>query len=105
MRMAHLAWAGVIALALATDAHAQNFQSAISGIKPSDVQFKKVDTSSAIGGAPSLTEAGQFSFGLTGLFRKITNFNRPTPTATRVPTPQYNSRFTPLKPINATIVR
>lgn len=105
MRKAHLVLAGLIALALAPNARAQNFQSAISGVKPSDVQFKKVDTSGAIGGTSSLTTIGKSPFSLTGFFRRITGLGQPKSVIAPVPAPQYKSSFTPLPPINSTVNR
>ncbi len=58
MRFARLALAGFLALGCAGSASAQNFQSAISGVKPSDITFKQVDTGSTIAG-PSQLDASR----------------------------------------------
>jgi hypothetical protein len=104
MRKAKWIVGAVLAFSFAGLAAAQQFQSALTGVRPSDVQFRKIDTSGAIA-SPSLTSMGQSRFSLSSFFRRLNPFAPSTPARIVVPRQQYPSAFDPLPPINSTINR
>ena len=103
MRLERWAFLAVVALVFANNASAQNFQSALTGIKPSDVQQRKVDTANAMGGVAQLSSVGQPRFSLTSFFRKITTFGGTTLGRSNIPNQQYNNAYKPLQPVNSTV--
>ena len=93
----------IFALALAGNAHAQNFQSALTGVSPANIQGKKVDVKGALVG-PSLTSAGTSGFSLTSFFRQVVGLGNPTISgSSNIPAPRYANAYNPLPPINSTV--
>jgi hypothetical protein len=110
MRLLRWAFVGVLALALTDRAQAQTNigpiqPNALTGIKPSDVQFKKVDTTSLLRAPiPAANTAGTNSFSLTGIFRRLTGTGTtPIMGRSNIPAPQYQSAVTPLLPVMSTV--
>jgi hypothetical protein len=104
MRLLRWACIGIFALLLNGAARAQNFQSGLTGVKPADVKFKPIDTGGAIAGVPPLTSAGQSSFSLSGMFRKLSGFGSRTFGSSSVPA-QAPNIVTPRPPVNSTVNR
>lgn len=105
MRLLRWACAGILALALTDRANAQDFQSALTGIKPSDVQFKQVDISGALRATNPVIESGsQNRFSLSNFFRRLTGPSTKTIIGrSNIPAPQYPSAIMPLAPIMSTV--
>jgi hypothetical protein len=109
MRRSRWAWAGIVALALSGSARAQtsNYSSALTGIKPSDVQFKQVDISGALRAPNGVVSTGSSNgFSLSNFFRKLMGPS-PTPVMGRsnIPSAQYPSAVMPLPPVSSTVPR
>jgi hypothetical protein len=107
MRQTRWALAGVLALVLAGGARAQNFQNALTGVKPENVQFRKVDTSATLRAPVTVLNSSSSSgFSLTNFFRRLV---APSPKSIQgmsaVPAPQYKNPFMPLPPVASTINR
>lgn len=109
--MRHLRWAlpGIFALAIAGSASAQtagNFSSGLTGVSPSAIKFKTIDTSTALQGATGAVNAGtsNSSFSLSGFFRKLVG---PSPKqvigVSNIPAAQYRAAFAPLPPVIGTV--
>jgi hypothetical protein len=96
---------GVFALALAGDAHAQNFQSALTGVSPANIQFKQIDLSGAVAGTPALPSAGGSGFSLTNFFRQVVGLGPTLSGSSTIPAPRYSNAYNPLPPINSTVGR
>jgi predicted Zn-dependent protease len=115
MRRARWLMLGIFALAMCGVAAAQSanvpqgsFSSALTGIRPTDVQFKQIDTA-ALARAPvnTLQQTGQSRFSLTNFFRKMfmptakpTRGVSPLPDPQSVPGWQFpNSPIKPVQPV------
>jgi len=85
-------------------ASAQDYSSALTGVKPSDVKFKTIDTSSVLR-TPSMTTSslGQ-TFSLTNFFRKFTGpSTKPVRGVSAIPKAQYRSPVTPRLPTSSQV--
>lgn len=123
MRRARWTLAALFALAVCVSADAQSanvpkiapsgFSSAMTGIKPTDVQFRQIDTNKLLrapGPVVQQVQAKKFSFG--SFLRKITGIGSapvrgvsPLPNPKTVPGWQFqNSPIKPMKPILPTPV-
>ena len=118
--MRHARWSLAAALALAVGglAHGQGanipqfqpagFSSALTGIKPTDVQFRQVDTQALLRApAPTMTNVSQNRFSFKNLFRNVFSFGgktvhgvSPLPDPKTVPGWQFpSSPIRPVKPV------
>jgi hypothetical protein len=102
---ARWAWAAILALGLTGGAKAQDLSSALTGVKPSNLQFKQVDTSGALRSPISAMNSGSSSrFSLTGIFRKLAAPSpKPIIGVSNIPAQQYPNGFAPSLPINSTV--
>jgi hypothetical protein len=105
MRLFRWAFAGALALALAGDGQAQDYSSALTGVNPSSVTGKRIDTSGAISGTPVLSGAAGNSFSLSSFFRRMTGFGAPIMGGSSVPVPTFSNPVAPSLPINSTVSR
>jgi len=103
MRITHWAIAGVCALAMSGTANAQNFQSGLTGVRPSDVTFRQVDTGSVVQGTPSLPTSMQSRWSFSSFFRKVTNFGSTTRGSSNIPAQQYPNIVEPLRPTSSRV--
>jgi len=116
MRRARWLMLGVFSLAMCGVAAAQtanvpqgSFSSALTGIRPTDVQFKQIDTTGLLR-APvnTLQQTGGSRFSLTNFFRKMfmpsaspTRGVSPLPDPQKVPGWQFSN--SPIKPVQPVI--
>jgi hypothetical protein len=117
MRLARWSLVAVVALAVHGSADAQstnlprgNFSSGLTGIRPTDVQFRQIDTTALTRGTAAPVQniaQGQSGFSLGRFFKKLFTFgsNRttgvsPLPNPGTVPGWQFpNSPIKPMQPI------
>jgi hypothetical protein len=114
MRRARWLLLGVLTLGVYGIAQGQNqtlpqgsFSSGLTGIRPTDIQFKQIDTG-ALSRAPinTVQQTGKSRFSLSNFFRKIfTPSTKPTRGVSPLPAPkdvpgwQFDSPFKPVKPV------
>jgi len=103
MRASKWVCAGALALTLSSSALAQNFQSSLTGVKPSEVTFKKIDVANVANGVPALPSSMESRFSFTGIFRKITNFGSTTRGSSNIPQQQYPNIIEPRRPISSQV--
>jgi hypothetical protein len=114
MRRARWLLLFVLALAVYGTADGQSpslpqgsFSSGLTGIRPTDVQFKQIDTA-ALSRAPvnTLQQTGKSRFSLSNFFRKMfmpsakpTHGVSPLPAPKDVPGWKFDSPFKPVQPV------
>ena len=106
MRCLRWAFVGVFALALTGSVHAQGSpQTALTGVKPSDLQFKKVDTGEVMRSANgAMNTAGASGFSLTSFFRRLTGpGNKTLMGSSAIPPPRFSKPVQPQLPVNSTV--
>jgi hypothetical protein len=108
--MRRLRWAllGVLALVATESAQAQtagNFQTALTGVSPSAIQFKPIDTTNAMQGASGVVTAGTSnSLSINSFFRRFLGLgSAPVRGVSNIPAAQYRAVFAPLPPISSTV--
>jgi hypothetical protein len=104
---ARWAWAVVVALALGGSAGAQDFSSALTGVKPANVTFKQVDTAGVLRSPiATMNTSGTSGFSLTGFFRKLVGPSpKPIIGQSNIPVPLFKNAVMPSLPISSTVQR
>lgn len=105
MRLIRWACVGLVALAFSGNVRAQGSpQTALTGVSPSKMVFKKVDTGEVLRSPNGAMSSGASGFTLTNFFRRLTG---PGPQTFRgrsdVPAPRFANPITPALPINSIV--
>lgn len=105
--MRRLRWAllGFVVLAMGNSANAQSFANGLTGIKPSDVQFKQIDIPKTLMAPQATTQnIGPSRFSLSNLLRPFVGpSTKPVRGSSIIPNQQYPNAYNPLPPINSTV--
>src|SRR5262245_58594839 len=118
MRRVRWALMGALALAIGNFANGQGanvpnlqppgFSSALTGVRPTDIQFRQIDTNKLLRApVPAAMNTTQRSSGIGGFFRKVFGFiDKPKRGASPLPDPKtvpgwqfQDSPIKPMKPI------
>ena len=105
MRLLRWACVGLFALAFSGNVRAQGSpQTALTGVSPSKMIFKKVDTSDVLRSPTGAMSSGASGFSLTSFFRRLTGpGNKTIMGRSDVPAPRFGNPIKPMLPFNSTV--